>query len=200
VEECASFCSKHFPKDTHHLQLAYMIPGILHPEKSPAQIQAGKALRTLGVNVIGPMLLAKHFSPYLPRKATETLPSADDSMKGLPKTAVMAMMSARVGSITDNKLGGWYSYRASKAAVNQLVKSLDIYANQTSGGKSMVLGLHPGTVKTDFSEEFWASVGERGMLSPEQSANHLHRVVLEHGESGEGGGRCWDWKGIEVPP
>ena len=187
-----------FPSKTHHLHLAYLIPGILHPEKSPSQIDADNALSTFRVNTLGPMLLAKHFMPFLPRKATPA--PAEDEMKGLPNIAAMALMSARVGSVSDNARGGWYSYRSSKAAVNQLVKSFDIYVRNTAGDKAMVLGLHPGTVKTGLSKEFWDSIGEKGLLEPDQAAEHLYSVVLEKGKDGEGRGRCWDWKNTEVPP
>lgn len=108
-------------------------------------------------------------------------------------------MSARVGSISDNRsLGGWYSYRASKAAVNQLARTLDIGLRQSAGGKAMGVSLHPGTVKTGLSEEFWGNVKGEKLFSPEFAAERLVEVVkgLREGD----GGRCWDWEGKEILP
>ncbi len=107
-------------------------------------------------------------------------------------------MSARVGSITDNSAGGWYSYRASKAGVNQLAKSLDIYLKNTAGEKAMSVALHPGTVKTGLSEDFWASTAKEKLFSPEFTAERLCKVV--EGLRQEDRGKCWDWKREEIPP
>ncbi|KAI9771553.1 MAG: hypothetical protein M1835_006417 [Candelina submexicana] len=107
-------------------------------------------------------------------------------------------MSARVGSISDNALGGWYSYRASKAAVNQITKSFDIYLRNRSGEKAIAIALHPGTVKTGLSKEFWASTKEEKLFSAEFAAERLVEVVK--GVGVEGRGRCWDWEGKEILP
>lgn len=139
------------------------------------------------------MMLLKHFSPFLPRKAT-TLSELDN----LPSHAVWANMSARVGSITDNGLGGWYSYRASKAAVNQVTKTFDNHLKTSAGENAMAISLHPGTVKTDFSREFWGNVKEEKLFSPEFSAEKLLEVVC--GRQVGDRGKFFDWKGEEVPP
>ena len=107
-------------------------------------------------------------------------------------------MSARVGSISDNKLGGWYSYRASKAAVNSIAKSVDIYLQQRCGEKGMCMSLHPGTVKTGLSEDFWGSTPKEKLFSVEFSAEKLVNVVNTVGLGGRG--KCWDWEGKEIPP
>lgn len=107
-------------------------------------------------------------------------------------------MSARVGSTSDNSLGGWYSYRASKAAVNSIAKSVDIFLRQRCGDKAMCVSLHPGTVKTGLSEEFWGSTPVEKLFSPEFSAEKMIEVVNTVGV--EGRGRCWDWKGTEILP
>lgn len=114
-------------------------------------------------------------------------------------------MSARVGSIADNDLGGWYSYRASKAAVNQLTKSFDNHLRTSSGENAAAVSLHPGTVKTGLSREFWGNVREGKLFSPGFAAERLVDVVRECGGGGEAGlrrhrGRCWDWAGEEIPP
>lgn len=181
------------PAKDAYLRLSLCIPGLLFPEKSPAQIDYEKALLTFRTNTLGPMLLMKHFSPFLPRKAVSI-----EEMEGLPKTAVWAMMSARVGSITDNEMGGWYSYRSSKAAVNQLTKSFDNYLKPSTGGNAMSIALHPGTVKTNLSKEFWGNVKEEKLFSPEFAAEKLMEVV--NSRTLDDRGKCWDWKGEEIPP
>ncbi|KAL8950772.1 MAG: hypothetical protein Q9222_003204 [Ikaeria aurantiellina] len=186
-----------FPSSSHYLHLAFCVPGILHPEKSPSQISYANALETYKINTLGPLLLIKHFSPFLPRKST-TLPPDLLSSLSLPAQAVFAIMSARVGSITDNSLGGWYSYRASKAGVNQLVKTFDVGLRQSAGDKAISVALHPGTVKTGLSKEFWGNVRKEKLFSAEWAAERLCEVVK--GVGLEGRGMCWDWEGKEIPP
>ncbi len=191
MADAAAHCKDRF-KDSY-LRLGLAIPGILHPERSPAQIDYQRALDTFRVNALGPLLLMKHFCPFLPKKTTEV--SAEH---GLPENAVFAMMSARVGSITDNRAGGWFSYRSSKSAVNQITKSLDIYLRSTAGTKAMALALHPGTVKTALSREFWDGTPDGKLFSPQFSAEQLLDVIQKVGV--EGRGKCWDWAGKEIPP
>lgn len=107
-------------------------------------------------------------------------------------------MSARVGSVSDNKSGGWYSYRSSKAAVNSLTKSFDHQLMSRSGGKAMCVGYHPGTVKTDLSRGFWESMANDKIWEPEEAVGYMARVIggLAEGQRG----RVWDWKGEEVLP
>ena len=126
------------------------------------------------------------------------LPLLEGHADTLPSSAVMALMSARVGSISDNKLGGWYSYRASKAAVNSIAKSVDIFLQQKATDKAMCIAMHPGTVKTQFSEEFWGNVKEGKLFSPDFAAKSLLKVVAELGI--EGRGKCWDYEGREIAP
>ncbi len=160
------------PKD-HHLHLAFCIPGILYPEKSPSQLNQKHLLETFATNTIGPLLLMKHFSSFLPKKTTE-LPPTDE---GLPKQAIWLNMSARVGSISDNKLGGWYSYRASKAGVNSVTKGFDLWVRGRAGEKAMAMGYHPGTVKTGLSKEFWDGVPDEKLFSPEDAVEKMWNVV-----------------------
>lgn len=191
ISDAASHCKDRFTNG--YLRLAFCIPGILHPEKSPSQIDAEAALATFRVNTLGPLLLSKHFSSFLPRKSDKL-----ESHPGLPPSAVFALMSARVGSITDNSLGGWYSYRASKAAVNQIAKSIDIYLKQRCGENAMCLSLHPGTVKTGLSEEFWGSTPSEKLFAPDYAAEKLLEVVKKVGLGDRG--KCLDWKGNVIPP
>lgn len=140
--------------------------------------------------------MIKHFSQFLPKKKTDI--GREDELEGLPPLATMAVMSARVGSISDNRLGGWYSYRASKAAVNQLVKTFDNHLKTASGDKAMTIALHPGTVKTEFSKEFWGGVKKEKLFEKEWVAERLVNVARSVGL--EGRGKCWDWDGKEVLP
>jgi NAD(P)-dependent dehydrogenase (short-subunit alcohol dehydrogenase family) len=143
------------------------------------------------------MLMLKHFEQFLPKKRT-VLEMDSDSFKGLPPVPTTALMSARVGSISDNRLGGWYSYRASKAGVNQLVKTFDNHLKGVSGDNAMAVGLHPGTVKTDLSKEFWNNVDKEKLFEKEWVADTLLDVVRRMDLKARG--RCWDWDTKEVPP
>ncbi len=137
--------------------------GLLHdaqvqPEKSLRQIDPQSMARSFAINAIGPALLMKHFLPLLPRT-------------GRP---VFASLSAKVGSIGDNRLGGWYSYRASKAALNQLVHTAAIEL-QRRAPQAICVALHPGTVDTRLSTPF-ARTGLQ-VQSPAQAADALLRVI-----------------------
>ncbi|KAK2001088.1 oxidoreductase [Colletotrichum falcatum] len=196
-----------FPDATHHLRMALATPGILHPEKSPAQVDYDRALETFRVNTLGQMMLMKHFSPFLPRRTAHLLgPSSSSSSsssgdaRGLPPGhAVWAAMSARVGSTSDNLKGGWYSYRASKAGVTSLAKSLDLWLRSRSGDKAISVAYHPGTVKTGLSEAFWDTVPKEKLFEPEFAVERMCKVLTE--EVGlEGRGRFWDWQGKEILP
>ena len=147
----------------------------------------------LKINLLGPLLLSKHLTTLLPRKASSVNPHPN-----LPPTATLALMAARVGSTSDNSLGGWYTYRASKAGVISLAKSVDIYLQQRCGEKAMCVALHPGTVKTDLSKEFWAGVPKEKLFHADDAAEKLCGVLETLGVKGRG--RCWDWKGGEILP
>ena len=187
------------------LRLALTVPGVLHVEKAPSQINAEAALHSFQVNTLGPLLLLKHLTPFLPTKSTPPFqPTGTKDGHGgdgetkltLPSHAIYAMMAARVGSISDNATGGWFSYRASKAAVLQLAKTLDLHLRVRSRERAMAVALHPGTVRTEFTREFW---GGREMLEVDEAAERLLGVLGGLGVK-EGRGRCWDWRGEEVVP
>ncbi|CAF9919478.1 hypothetical protein IMSHALPRED_004633 [Imshaugia aleurites] len=191
ISDAASHCKSRF--SSSYLRLAFCIPGILHPEKSPSQIDYDNSLSMLKINTLGPLLLSKHFSPFLARRSTKL-----ESIPDLPASSVLALMSARVGSTSDNRLGGWYSYRASKAAVNSIAKSVDIYLGQRCGDNAMCVAMHPGTVKSGLSYGFWESTPKEKLFTPEFAAEKLIQVVKDVGLDGRG--KCWDWQGLEVPP
>lgn len=204
IEAASHEAARLFPRDTHHLHLGFAIPGILHPEKSPRQVDADNALATYRVNTLGPLLLMKWFEDFLPRRRTQfaleehDAPAQQTAVR-LPEHAVWLAMSARVGSISDNRKGGWYSYRSSKAAVNSLTKSFDLQLAARSGDKAMAMAYHPGTVRTDLSREFWETVPKGKLFEPEFAAEKMVEVAT--GLVGlEGRGRCWDWRGEEILP
>ena len=193
IANAASKAESMFPPSEHHLRLAFSIPGILFPEKAPAQLQHSQIQDTFAVNTIGPLLLTKHFTPFLPKKSTKPSPSPN-----VPAHAVWLNMAARIGSTSDNSLGGWYSYRASKAGVYSITKTLDLYLKMRSGSNAIAIAYHPGTVKTGLSKDFWGSVKEGQLLGAEEAVEKMLGVVGSVGV--EGRGRCWDWKGKEIQP
>ena len=205
IEAAAREAARLFPRDTHHLHLGFALPGVLHAEKSPAQVDAARALMTYRVNALGPLLLTKWFGDFLPRRRTQLAAEPEYDLQGqkqavrLPPHALWLMMSARVGSVSDNKKGGWYSYRSSKAAVNSLAKSFDQQLHVRSGDRAMALAYHPGTVRTDLSRDYWETSPKEQLFTPEYAAERLVEVAT--GKVGlEGRGRCWDWKGEEILP
>ncbi len=155
------------------LRLVIDATGFLHdagqrPEKSWRELDAEKLARAFALNAIGPALLMKHVLPRLPREGR----------------AVFATLSARVGSIGDNRLGGWYSYRASKAALNQLLRTAAIELRRTHPA-AICVALHPGTVETGLSSPF-ARAGLQ-VQSPEEAAARL-LAVLERLKPADHGG------------
>ncbi|KQP30915.1 short-chain dehydrogenase [Methylobacterium sp. Leaf104] len=164
--------------------LVMIASGILHqtgvsPEKSLRSLDPTAMATVFAVNTIGPALVAKHFFPLMPRTGR----------------SVFAALSARVGSIEDNRLGGWYTYRASKAALNQILRTLAIEARRTHPD-AIVAGLHPGTVATALSRPFRPDTDAPGLFTPEVSASHLLRVLadLKPGDSG----RVFAWNRQQI--
>ena len=154
--------------------------GDLQPEKSLRDLDPARLAQLFALNTIGPALVLKHFSGLLPRKGRGTV----------------ALLSARVGSISDNRLGGWYGYRASKAALNQLVRTAAIEVAR-SRRESIIVGLHPGTVDTALSAPFSGNVAPGKLFTPAYSAARLLDVL--DGLSPADSGRCYAWDGREVP-
>jgi NAD(P)-dependent dehydrogenase (short-subunit alcohol dehydrogenase family) len=145
------------------LRLVIDATGVLHdarsqPEKSWRHLDPAQLAHQFAINAIGPALLMKHFLPLLARN----------------ERAVFATLSARVGSISDNHLGGWYGYRASKAALNQLVRTAAIELARTRP-LAICVALHPGTVDTDLSRPF-AKAG-LAVRTPEEAAERLLGVI-----------------------
>ena len=170
-----------------YIHTAFITGGVLFPEKNPAQLDWDHLQETFQINTISHLLTMKHFSRFLP-----TL-----SQKDIPAPAKWAHVSARVGSISDNHRGGWWSYRCSKAALNQAIKTFDIYLEQHKL-QAICVGVHPGTVKTDLSREFWESAARNSELfETKDAATNLIDVV--ENLSTKQRGKVWDWAGQEVP-
>ncbi|MFK3890259.1 SDR family NAD(P)-dependent oxidoreductase [Sphingomonas sp. NPDC079357] len=164
--------------------LVVVATGLLHdadhgPEKALRDLDPAWLAKQYAINAIGPALVAKHFLPILPRSGR----------------SVFAALSARVGSISDNRLGGWYGYRASKAALNQLIRTLAI-EDKRRNDRGIVVGLHPGTVDTRLSKPFQQS--GRDLFQPDRAAVQLLDVLdaLKPTDSG----KLFAWDGAEIAP
>ncbi|WP_460272331.1 SDR family NAD(P)-dependent oxidoreductase [Celeribacter sp. ULVN23_4] len=144
------------------------------PEKSLRALSAEALRDQFATNAIGPALILRELPRLLPKDAP----------------SVVAVLTARVGSIGDNHLGGWYSYRAAKAAANQLTRTAAIEIAR-SHKQSCLIAYHPGTVATKFTEGY-----SRDKLSPDEAAEHLIEVMDVRGPKDMG--RFFDWKGEEV--
>ncbi len=159
--------------------------GLLHdaghaPERRLADIDPNALLRSFSINAIGPLLTAKHFLPLFDRRAR----------------GVIASLSARVGSIADNRLGGWYGYRASKAAQNMFTRNLAIELQRRH--RAMIcVALHPGTVDTDLSRPFQARVPDGKLFDVERAATQLLTII--NGLGPKDNGRFIAWDGREIP-
>jgi NAD(P)-dependent dehydrogenase (short-subunit alcohol dehydrogenase family) len=167
-------------------QLVIVATGLLHdgdagPEKAMSALDPAWLARQFAVNAIGPALVAKHFLPLQPRTGR----------------TVFAALSARVGSIGDNRLGGWYGYRASKAALNQLIRTLSVEQRRRND-RSIVVGLHPGTVDTALSKPFGGTVAPGQLFTPDRAAVQLLDVL--DGLRPPDSGKLWAWDGEEITP
>ena len=172
---------------TDSLQLVLNCAGVLHdatqcmtPEKRLADVQPAALAASFAVNAAGPLLVAKHFERLLPRG----------------ERAVFASISARVGSIGDNRLGGWYAYRGAKAAQNMFTRTLAIEWAR-SRRKLACVALHPGTTDTDLSRPFQANVAPERLFAPERTVRQLLAVIDRLTASDTG--RFFAWDGTEIP-
>ena len=165
--------------------LVVHVAGILHedelqPEKSLRQVSREDLRRVFDVNSIGPLLVASAVIPKLSKRGRVRY----------------AMLSAMVGSIGDNRLGGWYGYRASKSALNQFMKTLSIECRRTHP-ELVINTIHPGTTDTDLSRPFQSNVSDDKLYTPEETATRILGVILglETGDSG----RFLNWDGTDIP-
>jgi len=173
-------------KTVHELDVICVATGILHsrnnlrPEKSWKSLDCVSMEAVFRVNTIGPALVAKHFLPLLSVK----------------KRSALAILTAKVGSISDNFLGGWYSYRASKAALNMIIRTLSIEMARRNAD-TVCVGLHPGTVDTKLSKPYQRGVEPEKLFSAKKSAKYLLQVL--DSMSPKNSGFIYAWDGVELP-
>ncbi|MFL2771543.1 MAG: SDR family NAD(P)-dependent oxidoreductase [Rhodospirillaceae bacterium] len=173
-------------KITDQLHLVLVATGLLHeaeelmPERAIKSLDGITMDHLFRINATGPALIAKYISPFLSKT----------------QKSVLGFLSARVGSISDNFLGGWYSYRASKAALHMIVKTLAVELNRTNPN-TICVAMHPGTVHTHLSHPFVA--GKKSVsVKPSDAALNLLTVIdnLKPHQTG----LIWDWEGKEIKP
>ena len=149
------------------------------PEKSISQLSFENFNRTILINTILPAMIGKYFIPKLNKNSK----------------SVFAVLSARVGSISDNRIGGWYSYRSSKAALNMIIKNFSIEVKRRNKN-AIIVGLHPGTVNSNLSKPFQGNVEKNKLFEPTFSAGKLVGVIQNL--SGVDSGKCIAWDGKEI--
>jgi NAD(P)-dependent dehydrogenase (short-subunit alcohol dehydrogenase family) len=165
--------------------LLLIATGLLHegahgPEKAMRELDPVWLARSYAINAIGPALVLKHFLPLL-------------ATTGTP---VAAALTARVGSLADNRLGGWHGYRAAKAALNMILRGAAVEARRRYD-RSIVVGLHPGTVDTPLSRPFQGKVAPGSLFKPDRAAMQLLDVI--DGLKPVDSGKVFGWDGAEVP-
>lgn len=176
IEDAAQSVSRDGPFDLICIATGALALRESGPEKSLRQLDAGHLAEIMALNAIGPALVIKHFNRLLPRQGR----------------SVVAALSARVGSIGDNRLGGWYGYRASKAALNQFVHTAAIEIGRRKK-EAIVLALHPGTVQTRLSADFTSG---RDTFTPDQAAAQLLDVMA--GATPDMTGGFYDYAGKPI--
>jgi NAD(P)-dependent dehydrogenase (short-subunit alcohol dehydrogenase family) len=167
------------------ISLVLVATGLLHsnqngPEKSLRELDPDWMIENFRINAVGPALVAKHFLPIMAKQGP----------------ICFAALSARVGSISDNRLGGWHSYRASKSALNMLIRNIAIEW-QRKNPQSVVVGLHPGTVETALSAPFKGNPAHE-RFSPARAAGDMLSVL--HGLQPEQSGQIFAYDGSLVAP
>lgn len=171
--------------ETSELYYVIHCVGVLHdgtmqPEKSLRHLNTDQLVKYFQINSIGAALLAKHVQPLLKHR----------------DRSILATISAKVGSIADNQIGGWYGYRASKAALNMLMRTTAIEFKRTCPN-AIVVTLHPGTTDTRLSKPFQRSVPPEKLFSVDRTVQQLLAVIdkLQEGDSGE----FFSWDGSKLP-
>ncbi|XP_020593701.1 uncharacterized oxidoreductase C24B10.20 [Phalaenopsis equestris] len=163
------------------------IPKTLHPETTLSKLEKSALMLTYEINAVGPVLVVKHMWPLL---------KAGGGSGTDREFAVVANLSARVGSIGDNSLGGWHSYRSSKTALNQLTKTISVELARKKDPILCIL-LHPGTVDTDLSKPFQKSVPPGKLFTAEFSVQKLLSII--NNAKGSDNGKFYAWDGAEIP-
>jgi NAD(P)-dependent dehydrogenase (short-subunit alcohol dehydrogenase family) len=181
IERAAATAAGFGPIDLVLVTTGILHTDILKPEKSLRDLSAEKFQRLFAIDTIGPALVAKHFLPELAKD----------------RRAVFAALSARVGSIGDNRSGGWYAYRAAKAALNMIIKNAAIEMGRRYKD-TIVVGLHPGTVDSHLSKPFQSHVPPEKLFTPDFAVSKLLAVIdnLTPVDTG----KCFAWDGQPIPP
>ncbi len=167
------------------LHLILVTTGVLHqgeslrPEKCIKDFQADHFAQIFAINTTGPALVARYFLPKLIKQ----------------QKSLFAVLSARVGSISDNLMGGWYAYRASKAALNMIVKNLSIEIGRKNKS-AVIVALHPGTVDSHLSMPFQSGVPEGKLFSPDFAAERLLNVTNQLTPKDSGHLIAWDGESL----
>lgn len=167
------------------LDLVINATGMLHddaqgitPEKTWRHLDPQVMAAVYHANCIAPVMAAKHFLPLMRRDGK----------------SVFAALSARVGSIADNRVGGWHSYRAAKAGLNMIIRNLALEM-ALKAPQAIIMGLHPGTVATELSAPFRGMV-KHDIFTPEVAATHLIKVINDAGQKYSG--HQWAWDGAKI--
>lgn len=181
IKESALLCSGVIPLD-----MVIIATGALHqnqvmPERGLEELTKENLHLFYEINTVVPALLAKHFLPQLNNTGR----------------SIFAVLSARIGSISDNKLGGWYSYRASKAALNMIIKTVAIEYTRKNK-QAIIVGLHPGAVASELSEPFKKSIPADKIFTPDFSVQNLLKVLDQLDL--ESTGKCFAWDGEVIEP
>ncbi|MGB0640376.1 MAG: SDR family NAD(P)-dependent oxidoreductase [Myxococcota bacterium] len=184
-EESISSLAEYLQSQTLSPKLILNCTGILHrhdarPERTWREFDLDWMRAVFDVNALGTGLLIKHLIPLMPRSGR----------------AIFVTLSARVGSIADNRLGGWYSYRASKAAQNMIMKTASIEARYRRP-ELILASLHPGTVDTDLSAPFTARVQPEKLFTPTYSCDRLREVMRSLTPADSGEFFAWDGSTIQ---
>ncbi|XP_077351958.1 C-signal isoform X1 [Festucalex cinctus] len=181
-----------------HLDLMVNSSALLHPsgkgETSLRDVSAHGIIATLATNTVGPLVMAKYFAPLLQKGGGGFGRQPTDKAKR--HSGIIVNVTAKVGSIGDNGLGGWYSYRMSKAALNMATKNLSIELGR-SRPKVVCVSLHPGTLDTDLSRPYHRNVPEGKLFSTERSVEYLMGIVEALGV--EKTGKVYSWDGTQLP-
>jgi NAD(P)-dependent dehydrogenase (short-subunit alcohol dehydrogenase family) len=167
-----------------NLDMVIVATGMLHnqetkPEKSLKDLSKEKFQKLFAINTIAPAIIAKHFLSKLNKE----------------RKSIFACLSARVGSISDNYLGGWYSYRVSKSALNMVLKNASIEIGR-SNKNAIIIGLHPGTVDSDLSKPFQSAVAKEKLFTPQYSVKKLLEVMENLNQSDSG--NVIDFNGVKI--
>ena len=184
-ENSVARCAEEIKDKIGNLDIVLNTTGLLHtrnhaPERTYREINFDYLEEIFQVNTFIPFLISKYFTPNLTKDSA----------------SIIAFMSARLSSISDNKLGGWYSYRSSKTALNMLIKTLSVELSY-SNKNAICVGLHPGTVDTQLSKPFTQKIKNKKIFTKDEAAEFLIEVLnnIDHNDSGS----IIDWQGEKVP-